>query len=98
MISHSLPLSAILRRKYRIPSELRSQAVQGPVLTRVGDRLGTPSGSDSFWGSLLFDLLNFNFVPFMSSHGHRILTLFSPFRDFRGILFRLDHMASPPFP
>ncbi|KAM3142828.1 hypothetical protein pb186bvf_005212 [Paramecium bursaria] len=33
-------LSAILNLKHRIPFELRSQAVQGEVSTKVGDRLG----------------------------------------------------------
>lgn len=34
--------AAILHRKYRIPSELRSQAVEGPDSTKLGDYLGSP--------------------------------------------------------
>ncbi|KRX05674.1 Translation initiation factor IF2/IF5, zinc-binding [Pseudocohnilembus persalinus] len=37
-----ISLSAILRLKHRIPLELRSQASQGVVSTKVGDRLGSP--------------------------------------------------------
>ena len=41
-------LAAIPCRIYRISSDLRSQAAQGLVSTRVGDCLGTPSGAASF--------------------------------------------------
>ncbi|KRX02280.1 Ankyrin repeat-containing domain [Pseudocohnilembus persalinus] len=40
-----ISLSAILRLKHRIPLELRSQASQGVVSTKVGDRLGSPRQS-----------------------------------------------------
>ena len=46
-------LLAIPSRMHRISSDLRSEAAQGPVSTRVGDGLGTPSGAVSFC-SLLF--------------------------------------------
>ncbi len=52
-------LTAIPRRMHRISSDLRNSAAQGPVSTRVGDRLGRPLGAVSF--SNRFGL----------SHGHR---------------------------
>ena len=41
-------LAAILRRKYRVPSEPRSQAASGVVSTGVGDHLGTPRAASFF--------------------------------------------------
>ena len=40
-------LSAILRSKHWIPSELQSQIAQGPVSTELGDCLGKLSGADN---------------------------------------------------
>ena len=48
-----VPLAAILCRMHRISSDLRSYVAKGPVSTRVGDRLGTPSGAASFSSSSL---------------------------------------------
>ena len=41
--------AAILHRTNRIPSELRSQTVQGPDSTGVGDRPGSPLGAAGFF-------------------------------------------------
>ena len=45
-------LTAIPRPMQRISSELRSEVAQGPVSTRVGDRLGRPQGAVSICGFL----------------------------------------------
>ena len=41
-------LAAILCRKYRVPSEPRSQAASGAVSTGVGDHFGTPRAAGFF--------------------------------------------------
>ena len=46
-------LTAIPRPMHWISSELRSQVAQGPVSTRVGDRLGRPQGAVSILHLLL---------------------------------------------
>ena len=51
--------TAILSEKYRISSELRSQATAGPVSTTVGDHVGIRGAV----GSLFFRL--FSFVVFL---------------------------------
>ena len=49
-------LAAILCRKYRVPSEPRSQAASGEVSTGVGDHFGTPRAAGFF-------LLHYLFYP-----------------------------------
>ena len=53
---------------HRISFDLRSYAAQGPVSTRVGDRLGTPWGAASFFNSLL--LIYTSIRSLLPSSGH----------------------------
>jgi hypothetical protein len=57
-------LAAILCRKYRVPSEPRSQAASGAVSTGVGDHFGTPraAGFFCFFCVFLFCFLLFSFL------------------------------------
>jgi hypothetical protein len=50
----SFRLAAILCRKYRVPSEPRSQAASGGVSTGVGDHFGTLRAASFFFFFLFF--------------------------------------------
>ena len=61
---HCCRLAAILCRKYRVPSEPRSQAASGGVSTGVGDHFGTLRAAGFFFS--FFSTSSSLFTPYTS--------------------------------